>query len=151
MTSTFKKALLAGTALVAMSAVQAQAAPLGTGTVVIDAGPILIDHDPSATTAIDFQGDSVAVIDSGINITGNVIVTGGEGYGGLSFLGSSTVTGDVGKMDSEAGTTYIGYINTYGGTVTFQKSVTALHAQIGGDTVFNGDVLMESMTFGGEG
>ncbi len=155
MTSIFKKTLLAGTALVAMSAV-AHASPLdsqapGTGTVVIDGQGVLIDHDPSAATAIQFLSDDTAAVDAGINITGNIVATGGEGFGTLEFNGSSTVSGDVGAVTDTTSYLYA-VIGGSTGTVTFSKTVSALNASAdNGKMVFNGAALLQNAVFTGDG
>ncbi len=153
MTSTFKKALLTGTALVAMGCVShAQAA-----TVIVDQGVVGISADPHAEPAISFvAGGTWASIDPDVNVTGSV-VTYQDVNGHIAVQGSTTFTGNIGahgkalaqlwsgisdvSTDIYNGDVYASVINLDAGSSIFNGKVEGgLTLSGAGSTTFNGDV-----------
>jgi len=133
--SNFKKLLMAGTAVVAVT-VLVMPISVHAATVVVNGADVVVVADPLATPAIDFQTANIATVNAGILITGTVTST-ADLQGILTFSGASTVSGAVGAVNKALST-----INAGVAAVTFGSNVNSGIVNItGASTVsFNGNV-----------
>lgn len=156
-----RKALFAGSALVALGA----AVPAQASTQIVNGSDIVVNSDPNATPAIEFQSDNIATINGGVNITGTIVAD-APSTGILRFLGSTIVEGDVGsatnalnRIDLFTQIEFKGVVYTDGfagplddAEVTFDQDVYALLNGLNfGTSPTSGTVnLADGVTFHGD-
>ncbi|WP_341792056.1 hypothetical protein [Rickettsia endosymbiont of Gonocerus acuteangulatus] len=95
----------------------------GAGGVVQFASNSISEFQAAITSNMDFGGKgATAIIDSGVNITGNIINSVAGGTQSLNFAGNNIVTGSVG---SATGSNPVNTLNVLGNTrVDLQGDVT---------------------------
>jgi len=145
--SKLKTLLLAGTALVAVSAFSTQASAAVTD---INGADAAVAADPAASPAITFTTDNIATVNDTINVTGTV-TAGTTNFGTLTVAGTSTFSAAVGVN----GGNVIKVINAgvAAKTATFSSTVDAstLNVTGTGGVTITGLATVANTKFAGAG